>query len=247
LHDVSIFEIGKMFMHSAYGFFGLIWKKLLFIVAAKSADRVLTVSRYSKIKLNEILKIPSDRISIVYNAWQHYERLEADECIIEKLGLPDKGYFFSLSSLSPQKNFVWIKEVAKRNPDLLFIVTGKAEGFTNLGAEDLKTDNLRFTGYLSDEEIKALMKHCRAFIHPAIYEGFGIPPLEAMSCGAEIIVSTATCLPEIYGKAAHYIDPHDYDVDLNALLKEPVAQRESVLERFEWQCEAEKLLLILRR
>lgn len=246
LHDASIFEIGKMFMHSAYGFFGTIWKRLLYRIASKTADRILTVSMYSKGKLNEILRIPSDRISVVYNSWQHFALIEPDERIIEKMGIVDKGYFFSLSSLSPQKNFVWIKEVAKRNPNLIFIVTGKAEGFTNLGANDLKTDNLRFTGYLSDGEIKALMKHCRAFIHPAIYEGFGIPPLEALSCGAELIVSTATCLPEIYDKAAHYIDPYDYDIDLEALIQQPVAPGECVLERYNWQNEAEKLLKILR-
>lgn len=246
LHDASIFEIGRMFMHSAYGFFGTIWKRLLYLIAAKTANHILTVSEYSKTKLNEILCIPEEKISVVYNAWQHFNRVEADDSILEKEGLSDKGYFFSLSSLSPQKNFIWIKEVSKRNPNLLFVVTGKAEGFTNLGADDLKTDNLLFTGYLSDGEIKALMGHCRAFIHPAIYEGFGIPPLEALSCGAELIVSTATCLPEIYAKAAHYIDPHDYDVDFEALLKEHVAPKETVLERFNWQKEAEKLLKIIR-
>ena len=91
------------------------------------------------------------------------------------------------------------------------------------------------------------MQQCKAFIHPAIYEGFGIPPLEAMSCGASVIVSTATCLPEIYGKSAHYIDPLNYDVDLDALLAEPVAAREDVLGKFDWQREGEKLLELLRK
>lgn len=245
LHDAMIFEIGRMCMNSAYGFFGLIWKRLLFYIAKFTASKILTVSEYSKKKLNSILNIPTPQIFVVYNAWQHFERVVADEHIMEKTNLRDKGYFFSLSSLTPQKNFKWIMEVAKRNPDKLFVVTGKAEGFTKLGADDLKTDNLRFTGYLSDGEIKALMQHCRAFIHPAIYEGFGIPPLEAMSCGAEVIVSTATCLPEIYGEAAHYIDPNNYDVNLDALLQQSVAPRETVLDRFDWACEAEKLYRIL--
>ena len=90
------------------------------------------------------------------------------------------------------------------------------------------------------------MKHCRAFIHPAIYEGFGIPPIEALSCGAPLILSPATCLPEIYGKSAHYIDPYNYDVDLEALLKEPVAPASEVLDRFSWDDEAKKLLNLLR-
>ena len=247
LHDVSVFEIGKMFMHSAYGFFGTIWKSFLCRIAAKRADEILTVSEYSRNKLNKILEIPLEKIHVVYNAWQHINRVDADDKVMQRFDLKKGSFFFSLSSLSPQKNFIWIKEVAKRNPNLLFVVTGKAEGFTKLGFDDLKTDNIIFTGYLTDGEIKALYENCRAFIHPAIYEGFGIPPLEAMACGAPVIVSTATCLPEIYQDAAHYIDPYDYNVDLDKLLSQPVASPESVLERFDWSKEAEKLLEILRK
>lgn len=247
LHDLALFEIAKKFTHSWYGMAGLIWKRMLFRIAANKADKILTVSYYSKEKLNSILGIPKDKITVISNAWQHYNRVEKDDTIFERLPFAKDGeYFFAMSSLSPQKNFVWIMEVAKRNPQLQFVITGKAEGFTHLGAEDLKTDNLHFTGYLKDGEIKSLMKHCRAFIHPAIYEGFGIPPIEAMSCGAQLILSPATCLPEIYGKSAHYIDPYNYDVDLEALLKEPVAPASEVLNKYSWEEEAKKLLKLLR-
>ena len=249
IHDASIFEIGRMYMHSAYGFFGTVWKWLLCRIAAKRADRILTVSNYSKNRLHEILHIPSEKISIVSNAWQHYERVKRDDTVFDRMPKSiEKGeYFFSMSSLSPQKNFIWIMEVAKRNPNSQFVITGKAEGFTQLDADDLKTSNLHFTGYLTDGEIKALMSECRAFIHPAIYEGFGIPPLEAMSCGAKVIVSTATCLPEIYQDAAYYIDPYDYDVDLDDLLTKEVEPKETVLNRFSWSKEAGKLLQLLRK
>ena len=152
----------------------------------------------------------------------------------------------ALSSLTPQKNFVWVKEVAKRNPNKKFVIVGRAEGFTKLGSEELQDSNLHFTGYLTDGEIKSLMKGCRAFIHPAVYEGFGIPPIEALSCGAELIVSTAACLPEVYGNSAHYIDPHYYDVDLDELLNEPIAPASEVLNKYSWAREAEKLLKLLR-
>jgi len=248
IHDASIFEIGRMYMHSAYGFFGTVWKWLLCRIAAKKADKILTVSNYSKDRLHEILNIPMEKLSVVSNAWQHYERVKHDDSVFGRLpGNIERGkYYFSMSSLSPQKNFVWIMEVAKRNPDCQFVITGKAEGFTQLGADDLKTSNLHFTGYLTDGEIKTLMSECRAFIHPAIYEGFGIPPLEALSCGAELIISTATCLPEIYEKSAHYIDPYNYDVDLERLLSEPVEPASKVLEKYNWAREAEKLYGILK-
>lgn len=248
IHDASIFEIGTKFMHSAYGFFGTIWKWMLCKIAARKADQILTVSNYSKEKLHEILNIPMEKISVVSNAWQHYERVKRDDTVFDRMPkyIEKRKYFFSMSSLSPQKNFIWIMEVAKRNPNSQFVITGKAEGFTQLGADDLKTSNLHFTGYLTDGEIKALMSECRAFIHPAIYEGFGIPPLEALSCGAELIISTATCLPEIYEKSAHYIDPYNYDVDLERLLSEPVEPASKVLEKYNWAREAEKLYGILK-
>lgn len=248
LHDASVFEIGNMFMHSMYGFLGTIWKRLLCRIAARRAEKILTVSYYSKEKLHEILNIPYKKINVIYNAWQHYKRVERDDAIFERLPKEiEKGkYYFSMSSLSPQKNFIWIMEVAKRNPNSHFVITGKAEGFTQLGVDELKTKNLYFTGYLSDGEIKALMSECKAFIHPAIYEGFGIPPLEALSCNAELIVSTATCLPEIYEKSAHYIDPYNYNVDLDKLLAEPVELPTKVLDRFNWEREAEKLYCMLR-
>lgn len=247
IHDASIYEIGKQFMHSAYGFFGTIWKRLLCNWAARKADKIITVSHYSKDKLHNILKIPYNKITVISNAWQHYNRVENDDSIFKRLPYAKKKeYFFALSSLSPQKNFIWIMEVAKRNPHLQFIITGKAEGFTHLGVDDLKCENLHFTGYLKDGEIKSLMQHCRAFIHPAIYEGFGIPPLEALSCGAELIISNATCLPEVYGKSAHYINPYNCDVDLEELLKEPIHPASEVLDRYSWEEEAKKLLNLLR-
>lgn len=248
LHDASIFEIQDLLTQNLYGKLSTFWHKLIFRAAAGKATKILTVSRYSKNKLNYFLKIPFDKIAVIYNAWQHLNRIQADDGIFKRLPayIRQNEYFMALSSLTPQKNFVWIREVAKKNPDKQFVICGSAEGFTKLGEKELKTDNLYFTGYLSDGEIKALMSHCRAFLHPAIYEGFGIPPLEAMSCGAELILSTAACLPEIYGNSAHYIDPYDYDIDLDAILSQPIEASDIVLKKYNWSREAEKLYTLLK-
>lgn len=246
IHDVSVFDIGGMFMHSLYGFFGTIWKRLLCRIAAIKAKEILTVSEYSKKRMSKVLHIKQDKIHVIYNAWQHMNQIKSDDKVLKKYNLVKGNYFFSLSSLSPQKNFIWTKKVAQINPQSLFVVTGKAEGFTRLGFDDLKTNNIIFTGYLSDEEMKCLMQNCKAFIHPAIYEGFGIPPLEALACGAQVIVSNSTCLPEIYKDSVHYIDPYNYNVNLTELLKQRVAPSEDVLKLYDWNNEARKLLNILR-
>ena len=76
------------------------------------------------------------------------------------------------------------------------------------------------------------MKYCKAFIFPSFFEGFGIPPLEALSVGASIIISNTTCLPEIFGKTAHYIDPYNADVNLDEILSEPTVSPQKVLEKY---------------
>jgi glycosyltransferase involved in cell wall biosynthesis len=85
------------------------------------------------------------------------------------------------------------------------------------------------------------MKKCKAFILPSYYEGFGLTPLEALSCGAKIIVASAASLPGIYGKTAHYIDPFNIDVDLDALLREPVEAPDSILEKYSYDTSAKQV------
>lgn len=248
LHDACLYEISDLLTQNLYGKFSTLWHKIIFNAAKKRAKKILTVSQYSKEKLLHYLCLPEDRISVVYNAWQHFNRVLEDDTIVSFLPTRIKmgEYYLALSSLTPQKNFIWIREVAKRNPHQQFVICGSAEGFTKLGINELKTENMFFTGYISDGQIKSLMSHCKAFIHPAIYEGFGIPPLEAMSCGATLILSTATCLPEIYGKSAHYIDPYCYDIDLDVIVQEHVEKSQIVLEKYNWSIEAKKLLHIIQ-
>ena len=248
IHDAAYFEIADLLTRNLYGKLSTVWHRLLAKAVAKRAKRILTVSNYSKDKLSEILHISKERINVVYDAWQHFNRLDMDDSIFDKLPskIERKKFFFALSSLSPQKNFIWIKEVAKRNPNQQFVICGKTESISGFDEKSLQNGNIVFTGYISDSQVKSLMNGCRAFIHPAIYEGFGIPPLEAMSCGAQVIASNATCLPELYEDAVHYIDPYNYDVDLEALLQEPVAPAKKILEKFSWEKEASKLLGILR-
>ena len=85
------------------------------------------------------------------------------------------------------------------------------------------------------------MKHCKLFLHPAVFEGFGIPPLEALALGAPIALANATCLPELYGDTARYFDPYDYDTDLDRLAAQPVAAPDEVLQKYSWDRTAQFL------
>ena len=114
-----------------------------------------------------------------------------------------------------------------------------------LGLADLP--NVLYLGYVSDGAAKALMAHCKAFLFPTLYEGFGIPPLEAAACGApQIIVSDTPCMREVYGPCAAYIDltANPGDVDDVTPATAPTA---ALLEKYSWDKSAERLLQILEK
>ena len=210
-----------------------------------SAEVVFTDSEYAKKRILYHYKISPEKIVVVPCAWQHMLRVEEDDSVLPRLCLEPGQYFFSLGSRYPYKNFRWVEAAARQNPQYRFVVTGEDVHVhvPGTGEEDVPA-NVTFTGYLSDGEVKALETHCRAFLHPSLEEGFGIPPMEAMSAGARCIVSSAASLPEVYGDSVWYIDPTDYDhIDLDAITARPLkGTAEDVLSRYSWE-ESARIIL----
>lgn len=204
---------------------------------------IFTISDFSKRDIMETYHCNGGKISVIPCAWQHFLRIEEDAAIIEKLGLGKKPFFFSLGSRYYHKNFKWIAEAAKQNPQYDFVVAGTRK--LNTSDRELENSglaNLIFTGYIKDEEIKALMKACRAFIQPSLYEGFGIPPMEAMSVGTSCIIADAASLPEIYEDSAWYIDPLKYDdIDMDKIMEKQTGSLSWVLDRYSWEHSAQML------
>ena len=214
--------------------------------AAARAKMIVTVSESSKEDIRHFYN-PACEISVVPCGWQHFARIKEDESILEKLGLQPKSYFFSLGTLMPHKNMYWVACAARDNPEYTFVISGlTVDGQGNVYNDEVY-DNMIFTGYISDGEVKALMKNCRALIHPSRFEGFGMPPLEAMSVGADCIVSNRPALPEIYENSVWYIDPVSYDnINLKEIMSAPKEGSDKILEKYSWEKSAEKLLGILR-
>ena len=232
---VVLHDIRPLVMDTDRGFFR--FKFWVHCLSTKwFARQVFTVSEDQRRLISRKLSIPLDKIGVTYNGWEHMRNVVPDEAIFDKLPGVTKGeYFYALGSLAKHKNFKWIREVARRNPDKTFVVAG-GKDLRAFGddAEAKDTENVFYPGYVSDGENAALMKHCKLFLHPAVFEGFGIPPLEALSLGAPIALARASCLPELYGDTARYFDPNDYDVDLDALLAQPVAPPTEVLAKYSW-------------
>ncbi len=218
------------------------WHMFQYWLLTKRERRILTNSAFSQQELEKYYPRIKDRIYVVPCAWQHVlSYRENPQWQKAYPFLRDNEFYFSLSTLSKNKNGTWIIEAAKNNPDAVFAIAGKY-----YETEDYAIpSNVHMLGFVSDEDACSLMKHCKAFIHPSLYEGFGLPPLEALALGAEVISSNATALPEVLGDSVHYIDPYDYNVDIEQLLNEDVADRSEALGRFGWNKSAELLLNVL--
>lgn len=216
-------------------------------MATKKCKLVLTCSEFSKKDIQKIYSVPESKIAVIPCAWQHFERVSEDLNIFDRIGVEKNSYFFALGSRSYHKNARWVIAAAEKNPDEIFVITGSALGYEDKEAKQNKLKNVIFTGYLNDEEVKALMHYCKAFIQPSMYEGFGIPPMEAMSVGANCIVAKAGSLPEVYKDSVWYIEPMDYDnIDLKEIMSRPKEDNSAILEEYSWKKSAEKLLEVLR-
>lgn len=215
----------------------------------KTCKKIITVSDFSRQQISKVYGIDPKTIQIIYNGWEHIKNIESDSSILQKYPeLKPKKFYFTLGSLQKRKNLKWIADYASEHADELFAISGKA--ISGMVSDDIKAlqtlKNVILVGYVSDEQVKALMESCKAFIFPSYYEGFGIPPLEAISCGAPVIISRAASLPELYGNCAHYIEPDNTKVNLNDILLEKTEPSETVLKKYTYQKAAEDLKEILK-
>ena len=224
------------------------WYYLLFWNQMHRSPLVITDSEDAK---NEILNyypfVNRDKVLVAYCSYQHYNQVAFDENTLSKYELEKEQYYFGMGSLEPNKNFKWIAEVARCNPQLTFAVAGSLNPkvFANgLGFEC--PSNMKLLGFVSDEEAKTLMRDCKGFLFPSFCEGFGMPPLEAMSAGcANIIVSDIPVMHELFEDCAAYIDNMSYNLPMNARFSTN-EERCRILSKFDWSMSASTIYNLLK-
>lgn len=243
IHDI-MYKVNPSHYTTLRNKISRLWHCIQYKYICSHESVVLTDSNYSKKEIEKYYPKAKGKIRVIPCGWQHVlQYSESDDWQQRYPFLEDKQYYFSLSTLAKNKNGQWIINAAKRNPEGTFAIAGKY-----YETEDVEIPpNVHMLGFVSDEDACALIKHCKAFIHPSFYEGFGLPPLEALALGAEVISSNTTSLPEVLGDAVHYIDPNNADVDLEKLLAEPVGDKTKALERYSWQKSAEMLKDVMNK
>lgn len=234
IHDV-MYRACPEFYTSPRNRISALWHRLQYRYVAARELAILTDSAYSRAEIERFYPRAVGKTHVVSCGWQHVRSIrESNDWRDRYPDLVPHEYLFSMATRARNKNGRWIYEVARRNPHLSFAVAGQA-----YETDDMATPaNVQLLGFVSDEDACALIRNCRAFLFPSLYEGFGLPPLEALALGAEVVSSSATSLPEVLGDSVHYVDPKDYDIDLEELLAQPVSAAEDALGRLSWDSSA---------
>jgi glycosyltransferase involved in cell wall biosynthesis len=185
---------------------------------SKTATHIIAVSRFTKERLIERLRILPDRVTVIHNGVDFKTFHRAEEQILRargELNLPSGRYILCVGSLEPRKNLrrlllAWSEVVGCLPQDVWLVVAGSGDGSV-FGAPGFPSipDRVVFTGYVPEALLAGLYSGSLGFVYPSLGEGFGFPPLEAMACGVPVFASNRTSLPEVCGSAAIYGDPTD--------------------------------------
>ena len=204
---VAIHDAGVFAGPQAYSRPFRTWYRLLHPQLGRRALRMVTVSEFSRAELSRYLGIPGDRLTVIPNGGEHILREPADTGILSRLGLSGR-YVLAVSSHSAHKNFAGVQAAVKhmRSRDFTLVFAGGTNSRIFNAAGGAAGESM-VTGRVTDAELRALYENAECFVYPSFYEGFGLPPLEAMSCGAPVIASDVPSLSEAVGNAAFLVPP----------------------------------------
>jgi glycosyltransferase involved in cell wall biosynthesis len=212
VHDMAVYDTPHTFSTTFRT-----WYRIKFAMLLRHASMVLTVSSFSKARICHVLGVEESRVRVVRPGADHFERIVPESSVIDRLGLIGVTYCVIVGSLDPRKNLQRVLDAIERLAHLKevkFVIVGGANarvfsGSGNSGGSD--NPQIVRAGYVSDAELKALYERAACLVFPSLYEGFGLPPLEAMFCGCPAIVSTHAAISEACGDAALFCDASSAD------------------------------------
>ena len=219
--------------------------KVVIWYAAHKSRRVIVPSNYVKNDLLDFTHTHSKKIVVTYEA---ADRISEPPKAVA--GLEGKDFLMYIGRPTPHKN-LWrlieaFSDLKEKRPNLLLVLAGKLDANYKETQKKVAAKGIEgvvFTDYISESELRWLYENTKAYVFPSLSEGFGLPGLEAMAHGAPVVSSNATCLPEIYGDAAHYFDPLSVSsisaavsevLDNAELRKDLINKGHKQVEKYSW-------------
>ncbi|MBN2706208.1 MAG: glycosyltransferase family 4 protein [Deltaproteobacteria bacterium] len=253
IHDLAFRLFPEFFSRQFAALYNLLLPRL-----ARRARQVITVSRHSKQDIRSYFKIPPDKITVVYNAVDPGQKARDNDS--SPYPWP---YILAAGAKDPRKNVARLiaafLELSDTDLRLVIVGNGDHRVFSESPPHaenkltDRNPDKVIFTGYIEDRQLTSLYRHAVCFCYPSLYEGFGLPPLEAQAQGCPVIVSNRASLPEVFGDSALYCDPEKIS-DINEKLRIIIMDEElrsrlkqkglGNCRRFSWRESAERILAI---
>lgn len=258
--DLALFRMSEVYQPSRV----LLWR-LQYRLLCRRADRLLAISEFTKKELTELLGVAPNKIDVIPCACSEEIQRVTDPAelsrVRNKYGLPER-YLLFVGNYNPRKNLSRLIRAYDRFKEKeassceLVIAGGQGWKFNAVKAlEGVRAaDSVHFIGYVPDEDMSALYSGAELFLFPTLYEGFGIPVLEAQRCGTPVLTGNTSALPEVGGEAAYYVNPLDEEEiarGIGELTKNETLRAELIRKgyanerRYSWEESARKLAKII--
>ena len=257
VHDLALFKFKGTASIGTY-----LTLKMLGKSSCNSADKIFAISEATKNDVMGLYGISSNKVDVCYNGVDVPALINICAKPIWKLGLHEKSYFVFLSTIEPRKNPVTVLQAYEQyreknvgNEKLVFVGSEgwNLQPFQKAYEDNAYKDDIIFTGYVSEAHKKWLIENAVALLYPSIYEGFGLPILEAFALGIPVVTSNVSSMPEVGGDAAIYVNnPENKEELVDAMrkikalnceelsdLKEKMAEQ---AEKFSWESTAEEIM-----
>ncbi|MCD4844226.1 MAG: glycosyltransferase family 4 protein [Methanosarcinales archaeon] len=260
IHDLAFF-MSKL---NAYPLNDTIYMHMMIKSSVKRANHIITVSENTKQDIIKYLGVEESMITVTHLASNEKYRKIEDEIrlneIKKKYGLNDK-FIFYCGSLSPRKNMIRLlmafDTIRNKIPHKLVLTGGRSWNDKTLNNLIHKIgDDVIKLGFVPDEDTPLLYNLADLFVYPSLYEGFGLPTLEAMACGCPVFTSNISSIPEVVGDAGKMVDPYNidemakamYDILTDDELKDDMVKRgQKRIKKFSWEKCAKESLYVLER
>jgi glycosyltransferase involved in cell wall biosynthesis len=255
IHDLNPLKFSDSNTHTYNWYMSILLRQ-----AVNTANKVIAISNTIKNDIIELLHIPEQKIQVIYEGVNKYWRPVNStkwSDIKKKYGI-STSYILAVGNLEPKKNFPRLASAfsalkdRKKIKEQLVIVGPEGWRAKSIINSAHEIDNkIIFTGYVSNYELRILYNQAKLFVFPSLYEGFGLPILEAMACGAPVVASNTTAIPEIAGNAALYFDPLNIEemsyviekvICNEELRKELIKKGFDRVKKFSWEKTAKETL-----